>query len=225
MLLLKAEKREKYQEYIKALLHLYGNSGVASYADESVCAAAAAEVVAFETALASAHLTRTESRDPEKTFNKMTLRQLVKSTAPPLTWSAYLTKGCIAGPFDWYRYFELIGKPEDDLGYVNAAMVDALKKVTEQISSPSLRHYLAFHVANEFAPHLSEDFTQLQFQFYEKELKGTAEIKPRWKRALEMLEGSLGDALGILYVEKYFDGEAKVLLHALILLIRYVAVT
>jgi putative endopeptidase len=69
--------------------------------------------------------------------------------------------------------------------------------------------YLIFQVLTRYSPHLSTDFIQLHFEFYEKVLKGTQELKPRWKRVLETLEEALGDALGQKYVQKYFSAEAK----------------
>ena len=72
-----------------------------------------------------------------------------------------------------------------------------------------LEAYFIFHAANSVASHLTAAAADAQFEFFEKELKGTTEQKPRWKRALEAIEESLGEAMGKLYVEKYFDATAK----------------
>jgi putative endopeptidase len=72
-----------------------------------------------------------------------------------------------------------------------------------------MSHYLCFHAVNMCAPHLSDAFVNTHFEFHEKVLSGTTEIRPRWKRALSALESALGDALGQLYVSKYFKVDAK----------------
>jgi predicted metalloendopeptidase len=183
----KAEKRAKYSEYVQTMLGLLGAAGVAAYTDPAACASAAAAVVAFEMALAEAHLTRTAARDPELTYNKMSIQQLVDATQPALTWPAYLsgTTGATSQPkLDWVRYFELIGKAPAVMGDVNVAMVAAMKRAAELAANSgglaaALPHYLSFHVANSYAPHLSAAFVDAHFAFHEKELKGTTEIRPR----------------------------------------------
>ena len=134
-------------------------------------------VIAFETSLASAHLTRTASRDPELTYNKMSIANLSKITQPDITYSGYLTTGVAPQGFEWKKYFSLIGRDEESMGDVNAACVDALKKASLLSTSPSLPHYLCFHAVNSSAQHLSSEFVTAHFNFHDKELKGTAEIR------------------------------------------------
>ena len=206
----KEEKRVKYTEYIAKIFNLLGTlGGISEYSDPSSCQKAAVAVMAFETALASAHLTRTASRDPELTYNKMSISELCKITTPALTWSSYLSTGKETPGIDWIKYFEMIGRNAQLLGDINLSTIDALKKASELISSPVLTDYLTFHTVNCSAQHLSSQFVNAYFEFHEKELKGTLEIRPRWKRALESLEAALGNALGQLYVRKYFKEDAK----------------
>ena len=90
----KEDKRAKYTEYIERMFFLLGeHTGKKEYSSPELCKKAASAVVAFETLLASAHLTRTASRDPELTYNKMNIAQLSKITQPDLTWESYLATG------------------------------------------------------------------------------------------------------------------------------------
>jgi putative endopeptidase len=209
----KAGKRDQYLVYIQRLFSLIGNSGIQAdiFGDEEKTAQIARDILAFETSLAKLHLSRTESRDPNLTYNKMSVATLSKKcqSAVNLTWSAYLAKGVSAPMFDWVAYFALIGKPVESLGEINVSAVQALTQFHMLLDDPALKLYLLFHVLNSFAPHLSQTFVQAHFQFHEKELKGTAEIQPRWKRALQSLESALGEALGKLYVAKHFPSDAK----------------
>ena len=201
----KASKREKYLVYITELLTLLGKHGVAEYANDVDCANAAKAVLAFETTLAGSHMTRTAARDPEKTYNKMSINKLNELTNE-VSWASYLTRGVTTAALDWKTYCRLIGKPVDTLGDVNVAHVAAVIKAAQLASSPALSHYLCYYVANTFAPHLSPEFNDLHFAYHEKELKGTQEQRPRWKRSLDFVEYALGDALGQKYVQKHFAG-------------------
>ena len=217
----KSDKRAKYKHYVSGLFQLLGVLGAGSpaaavsaaaglYATESACDEAADMVIDIETKLAKAHLTRTESRDPIRTYNKMSVDSLVAlcaSSLPPPAPGA-------GKPFDWPAYFSAAGKCPELMGDVNVSTVEAAKAAAEVASDPesaaaALPHYLTFHILNSSAPHLSRSFVDLHFAFHEKELKGTAELRPRWKRALEALEDALGEALSQLYVNKFFAGDAK----------------
>ena len=206
----KEDKRLKYKEYITKIFALLGTVfGISAYFDSKSCEKAAESVMIFETLLASAHLTRTASRDPELTYNKMSLTELEKLTQPELLWSNYLSTGKPSVGIEWKKYFDLIGKSDSLMGDVNVSTIEALKKASNLCSSSTLPDYLTFHAINSCAQHLSSHFVTAHFEFHEKVLKGTTEIRPRWKRALESLEAALGDALGQLYVRKYFAQDAK----------------
>ena len=144
----------------------------------------------FETEMASSHLSRTLSRDPEITYNKMSLPALTKLCTPTPSWASYLAKGVGNEKpyFDWTRYFALIGKPAAEIGDINIATVDAIRKSTSMLTSSCVRHYLKFHCVNSHAQHLSTAFTAAYIELHEKVLKGTVEQRPRWKRVLEALE-------------------------------------
>jgi putative endopeptidase len=107
-------------------------------------------------------------RDPEKTFNKMSVAELQSKCSPS---------------FDWNEYFTVLGKPVDLLGEVNVATVDAVVKVSTLLSSASANtrnSYFLFHAVNSLAAHLPAAFAEAQFEFFEKELKGTSELRPRY---------------------------------------------
>lgn len=207
----KADKRDRYLVYIATLFGLLykGNNSYDCYSTPAKCQLAAKEVMHMETTFAAAFLTKTACRDPELTFNKMTIPELEALTRSQLTWPTYLTRGCSEN-FNWVDYFEAVGKSSHEMGDVNVGMVDAMKKVNYMANHPSFYHYLVFHCINSFAPHLTKEFVEAHFMFHEKELKGTAEQRPRWKRALEALEDALGFALGVCYVNKFFPSDAKV---------------
>jgi predicted metalloendopeptidase len=78
---------------------------------------------------------------------------------------------------DWITYFKSIGRGVKDIGEINVSTVEALKKGSLLSSSPTLPHYLCFHVVNKCAPHLSNAFVNTHFEFHEKVLSGTTEIR------------------------------------------------
>eukprot|EP01038_Epipyxis_sp_PR26KG_P004814 gene4814-6744_t len=214
----KEHKRKVYIEYISQLFSLLGSHGLVNeFNDKQVCDKLAYDVFKFELSLASSHLTRTAARDPELTFNKMNINKLKSITTPAFTWSSYLANGSSSSlnnnhnkpKFDWNLYFTTIGKSAHELGEINVAMIDAMKHFPTILNSSAFVPYLIFHTINNLAPHLQSTFVDTHFNLHEKELKGTSEQKPRWKRALGYLEDALGEELGKLYVKKYFPFEAK----------------
>jgi putative endopeptidase len=226
----KADKRAKYLQYIEDLFELVKRS-LSSLEKESTTEGGkkpsyfeflsslnskeiAKEILTFETSLASFHLTRTASRDPTLTYNKMTINELITLTSSnyDLNWSNYLTYGNSPRlPFSWLNYFQTVGKSSDVLGDINLYSKTLISKFPSLIENNSsiLPFYCFFHVINSFSSHLSDPFVNLSFQFYDKELKGTTELFPRWKRGLFALENALGEALGKLYIAKYFPLDYK----------------
>ena len=143
-------------------------------------------------------MTRTENRDPHATYNKMTIAELTERGKGAFDFAAYLLAAT--------------GKDVDALGDINVYNTKALEKVADvasSVESDTLRAYLRWNVVRSCAPYLSKAFVEEQFDFFEKTLMGTDEIKPRWKRAMAFTEAALGEALGKLYCAKYFDEESK----------------
>lgn len=143
-------------------------------------------------------MTKTECRDPEATYNKMAVADLTKNGD---------------NAFDFASYFVgATGKSTEEIGDINLRNTAALKRVAEVASSIEpevLVNYLRWASAKSCAPYLPKAFVDENFNFYEKTLSGTDEIKPRWKRAMAFTETALGEALGQLYCAKYFDEECK----------------
>lgn len=209
----KSDKREKYILYIAQLLNLLA-SALPEYAvqigDNTL--ATAQRILQFETKLAGWHLTRTEARDPQKTFNKVSVAKLSQmSSETQQTWGKFLARGDLKTKFHWPEYFAGIGKSASEMGDVNVACVNYLTRFPEVLDSSTLVPYLIFHALNRFAPHLNAAFVQAHFDFHETVLKGTAQMLPRWKRALQAIDAHyiLGESLGQLYAAKYFNETAK----------------
>jgi putative endopeptidase len=189
---LKNEKREKeirlaYENHIAKMFELKGETS-------KVAAEYAEVVVSLETKLAKASMDRTAMRDPYKTYNKYKIGQFDNQLSN-LSLEDYLTT-VGAQKIDSV----LIGQPS------------FLRKVDDLLASESIedwKTYLTWHVLKNSAYFVSSKFANEKFNFYGKTLSGQKEQKPRWKRVLGVVNGSVGHQLGKLYVEKYFTPEAK----------------
>lgn len=192
----KEEKRVAYKKHVAMMLTLLDDPAATEPTEAAV--AAANQVYALELELAEAHMTKTECRDPEATYNKMAVADLTKNGDDA---------------FDFASYFVgATGKSAENLGDINVRNTEALKrvaKVASTIEPEILKNYLRWASVKSCAPYLAKVFVDENFDFYEKTLSGTDEIKPRWKRAMTFTESALGEALGQLYCAKYFDEECK----------------
>ena len=154
----------------------------------------ASSIMAFETRLATASLTRLENRDPFRTYNKMPVADLQ----------------IMAPEADWNQYFAALGF--ENLDEINVRQTDFIKEVAKMVAEEELstwKNYLKWNQINRTANYLSSDFEKADFDFYNTVLSGQKEQKPRWKRVLGTTSGSLGEAIGKLYVEKHFPPQAK----------------
>ena len=195
----KEEKRAEYRAHVARMLALLSGGGGGEGIPGPAVEAAAAAVYGLELRLAGAHMTKTENRDPEATYNKMTL--------------ADLTERVGGGRLDFGAYLAAAtGRAPGDLGEVNVCNVSAMGRVAEVVADADadvLRHYLRWHSVRSCAKYLGRSYVDQDFRFYEKVLAGTDEIKPRWKRAMAFTESALGEALGQIYCSKYFDERSK----------------
>jgi len=177
--------KAKYETYVAQMLTLAG------WPDAT---ARAKDVVAFETRLAEASWERAERRNRDKTYNPMTVDEL----------AAY------APGFDFKRLLVA-----SNLGPVNRIILSDNtafpKKAAIFAETPldTLKAWMAFGVADASAPYLSKPFVDAQFEFRSKTLGGQPEQRPRWKRAVAATNGALGEAVGEIYVERYFPAESK----------------
>ena len=152
-------------------------------------------VMTFETRLAKSQNTRLENRDPQATFNRFTVDSAAALT-PNIRWQNYFETMNIAEGMKTFniaqpKYFE----------EVNRVLADTDVEI--------LKAYYAWHEINGAAGYLSDDFVNAHFEFYGKLLSGREVNRPRWKRVTSTVDGAMGEALGQLYVERYFPAEAK----------------
>ena len=182
-----AKVREAYQQYIPHMLTMMGEDSTAAKKD-------AAEIYKLELALASGSLTRVESRDPIKLYNKFDLDGFTKIT-PGIDWKVMMAGLKVTG-----QDSVLVGMPKfftEFAKQVKATPLETWKK------------YLKFHLVNDMSPYLSSNFDKAHFDFYGTEMRGQKVQSARWKRVLRTVDGSIGELLGQLYVDKYFKPEAK----------------
>jgi len=154
---------------------------------------AASTVMEFETALAKASLDNVAQRDPQNIDHKMTFKEL-EATAPT---------------FGWTAFFTALKVPTDPLNVEQPAF---LKEVNRQLTETPLaawKTYLTWQLLHSAAPYLSTGFVDEDFNFYQRQLAGLSEIKPRWKQCSTAADQLLGEAVGQEYVARYFPPEAK----------------
>ena len=159
-------------------------------------------VMGFETRLAKSQNTRLENRDPQGTFNRYTFEQAA-TLAPNIDWTGYfksmnIYEGATTFNVAQPKYFEEVSRVLTDTD------IEVLKA------------YFAWHEINSAASYLSDDFVNAHFDFYGRLLSGREANRPRWKRVTSTVEGAMGEALGQLYVERYFPAEAKVRMETLV---------
>lgn len=181
------ELRQKYTEHIHKIFDLTKEN-----VDKNEAISKA--VMDIEMKIANMSMTLLEQRDPNKIYNKMQLQDLQKLT-PNFDWKSYFTATGIANPGDIN-----VGQP---------AFMQGFNKLIKEVSIDNWKEYLRWNVFNHFANYLSDDFANEHFDFYGKTFAGKVKNLPRWKRVLQTVDGNLGEALGQIYVKKYFPAEAK----------------
>ena len=180
-----AEARTKYVAYIAQMLTLAGQPDPQG---------AATRIFELEKQIAQAHWSRVELRQVEKGYNPMPVAQL--ATAMP--------------GFDWAALLKAQGL--DAQTRVIVGQPSALTQTAKIVAATPLstwREYLTFHTISSKAPLLSSPFVNAQFALYGTALSGTPQLKDRWKRGVDLVNGSMGEAVGAIYVQKYFPPEAK----------------
>jgi len=182
-----ADIRTAYVAHITAMFTLAGVSDPAGNA---------AKVMALETSIASHHWDQVKNRDATLTYNKMN-RAEVMALMPAFDWELYLTDG------------EIPKIVLDSVIVQQPSFFEGLGSILANFDGAAWRAWLKWHIISGSAPYLSDDFTNENFAFFGKTLSGTPELRERWKRAVSMIEGSLGEAVGKVYVQKYFPAEAK----------------
>jgi putative endopeptidase len=189
-----AEIRTAYLAHITAMFTLAGVSDPAENA---------AQVMALETSIASHHWDQVKNRDATLTYNKMN-RAEVKALMPAFDWDLYLTDG------------EIPAIVLDSVIVQQPSFFEGLGTILANFDAAAWKAWLKWHIISGSAPYLSDDFTNENFAFFGKTLSGTPELRERWKRAVSMIEGSLGEAVGKVYVQQYFPAEAKARMEKLV---------
>lgn len=178
------------KQYVIYMTSMFENLGYSS--DEA--AKRASTVLNMETEIAKFSYGRLELRDPLKNYYKTNLDEL-KSICPQ---------------FAWDSYFRNIGiEPPTELDISQTTFFKGLNGFLTQFSLDDFKVYLEWHILNPSASFLSSKFVNDNFNFYGKFFSGQKELKPRWRRVLDVISGTLGEALGQIYVEKYFPPEYK----------------
>ena len=162
--------------------------------DDATAKRGAALVMDIETRLAKAYRSRTELRDPHANYNKMTMDE-AKALCPTFGWDAFLAA------MDFKDVKEIIiGQP---------ASLQAAAEILHTTPVADQTLYLQWKTISYAASMLSDEFAEENFNFFGRTMRGAQQMQPRWKRAVAVVSGSLGEAVGQMYVEKYFPAEAK----------------
>ncbi len=181
------EIREKYVKHMARMLELLGYS-------PELAVDQAHRILSLEKRLAEASMTNVERRNIPALYNKMSLNEL-NTMVPSIDWPTYLT--------------DLGTEGIDTLIVTQPKFMEEFQLIVAQVPVDEWKEYLRWHAINGTAGFLSHDFVKANFDFYGKELRGIEEMRPRWKRVLDATNGSLGEAIGKLYVDQVFPPEAK----------------
>ncbi len=184
--------REAYVRHIAKMLEIAGVSEPATAADR---------VMAIETTLARHHWDRVKSRDRSLTYNKLSRAQL----------------DALTPSFDWKLWLTALGAPViEEVVVRQPDYFTAMARELDQIPLEEWKLWLKWNVIHEAAGFLSKPFVDENFAFFGKTLTGTPEIRPRWKRGVEVVEGAMGEALGKIYVGEHFPPAAKARMQELV---------
>lgn len=186
-----AEAKTAYGVHIAKMLTLAG---------EANADARAKAIVDFETEIAKASWSRIDSRDADKTYNKMTIAELQK----------------LAPGFDFAAYFRALGTPVGTVIVAQPSAVTAIARLVANVPVAVLQDQLLVRSLDSYADVLPKAFDEENFAFYQKTLGGTPEQEARWKRGVEFTTNSLQDDVSKIYVQKYFPPATKAAADALV---------
>ncbi|MDM1378551.1 M13 family metallopeptidase [Myroides marinus] len=188
------EKRDQYVAHVARMLELAGESKEEATTDSK-------RVLSIETKMATPRLTRVERRDSRLTYNPMTIAELQKIT-PAVDWNAYIAATGL--------------KNVDKVIVSQPKYMKALNEILSAKNIDELKAYMKWTLVNGNASYLSTDMEKANWEFYSKTLEGAKEQRPVDERALAVVNGTVGEALGQLYVAKKFPAEAKAKAQAMI---------
>jgi endothelin-converting enzyme/putative endopeptidase len=179
------ELREKYTAHIEKMWELAGFDDPAG---------SAATLMDLETRLASHHWTQVQNRDAEATYNKVELGGF----------------GELAGGFGWPAYFEAAGLADQpDIVVRQPSYLKGFDEIFEETPLEDWKTFMRWKLLDSSASYLSAAFDDQNFEFYGRTLQGQQEQRPRWKRAVDVVNSNLGEVVGKVYVARHFPPEAK----------------
>lgn len=181
--------RNAYKDYIVRMMQLF------DYTEEQA-KSLMQNVMEVETSLAVISKSRTELRDVEANYNKVTIYDFERDY-PNVSLRRYLNA---QGVDDKYFEYLIVGQP---------AFFTGLNTLLGSLPTDALRDYMIWHYVSSATPYLSDEVRAVRFDFFGRVMRGQKEDHPRWKRATDIVESCLGQALGRMYVERYFSPEAK----------------
>jgi putative endopeptidase len=168
---------------------------ILSLAGDRASASDGRSVLTLESMLAKAQWSEVDNRDPIKTYNKLSFAAL-EGIAPGYDWKSYLADCGAAGKVAYV----IVSQP---------SYIGAFNRLLEQTPLSTWKAYFRWHLINDLAPYLSERFAQEHFSFHGTALRGIERNEPRWKLGIALLNNSMGETLGKLYVARYFPPEYK----------------
>ena len=187
-----ADVRTKYVDYLTKVFTLAGRPNAA---------ADAKAVMALETEFAKIQWTQVESRDAVKTYNKYPVQKVV-AEMPGFDWAAWAKPQGIDRTSEW-----VIGQP---------SFFKAFAEMVPKTPIETWKAWVAAQVISMHAPFLGAEFADARFEFFNKTLSGQQQQRPRWKRGVQLVNGSMGEALGQLYVAKHFPAASKARMETMI---------
>ena len=179
--------RNAYTNYIQQLFQLIGYKNANAKK-------AAQHIMSIETALAQVAMTREETRDYSKLYNVVSVKQL-KADYPNINWTQYFNKLNI--------------KELDKVCVFQPKSLAKVNEMMKNLKEEEIREYLIFKYVDAASPYLSDAFADANFDMYSRAMSGKQVKMPRWKHSLDVPNTMLGEAVGQLYVEKYFPADSK----------------
>src|SRR5690606_26062745 len=185
--------REAFVKHVSKQLQ---NAGVAA-ADADT---QAADVLAFETRLAKASLSPIELRNPDNQYHFVSMADADKASPN----------------FPWSEFFKANGVQADGFSLSQPQFFAEFDRMLAEVPAAQWQAYLRINAIDGAAPYLASKFGDERFDFFSRTLRGQKEQKARWKRVMDTVEGSVGEALGQLYVDEYFPAESKAAMETLV---------
>lgn len=187
------DTRSKYLKHIETMLTMSGDKEAAKNA---------AAILAFETELAKVQWTKVDLRDPIKAYNKIEISKINELTAG-YDWNAYLNELGVTGKIDYV----IVAQPSYLVG---------MNKVLQETSLDTIKAYFKWHLLSSVASQLPKQYSDENFAFFSKTLRGVPEQEIRWKRGVRLVDSGMGESLGKLYVAKHFPADSKAKMEKLV---------